>query len=81
MSGPTSEELARFVSALRYDALPADIVQCTKRILLDDLGSIIGGFSEPEVRALAIAWPPVVAGKRRPSWELASLASIRPGPR
>ncbi len=52
MVARTSERLAEFVTALRFADLPPEIVHTTRRIFLDDLGSIIGGFRESEVAHL-----------------------------
>ena len=49
---------------MRYDALPPAIVAATRRILLDDVGSILGGFREPEAAALAKAVAGNYAGGR-----------------
>jgi 2-methylcitrate dehydratase PrpD len=51
----TSDQLAAFVTALRYEDLPTPVVTTARRIFLDDLGSILGGFCEPEVAALGTA--------------------------
>ena len=51
----TSDQLAAFVTEVRYEALPPSILEAARRILLDDLGSILGGFREPEAAALAQA--------------------------
>jgi 2-methylcitrate dehydratase PrpD len=55
MVTPASEQLAEFVTSVRFEDLPWPIVQTTRRILLDDLGSMIGGFGEPEVSNLGRA--------------------------
>ncbi|HEY1719798.1 MAG TPA: MmgE/PrpD family protein [Magnetospirillaceae bacterium] len=53
MSGAISQRLGLFVSNLRFESLSADLVAVVCRILLDDIGSMIGGFREPEISNLA----------------------------
>jgi 2-methylcitrate dehydratase PrpD len=38
-----TRQLARWLADLRYDDLPKNVVDLTKRIILDDLGCMIGG--------------------------------------
>lgn len=46
------EDLVERVAALRVDDLPAAVRDSAARVLLDDLGSILGGAGEPEHAAL-----------------------------
>lgn len=59
----TSDQLAAFVTALRYEDLPSPVVITARRIVLDDLGSILGGFREPEAAALGKAVAGSAAGR------------------
>src|SRR5262245_40428662 len=46
-------QLARLAVAIRLDALPASTVAAAKLVLLDTLGAIVAGSTEPENGALA----------------------------
>lgn len=46
----TSETLAHFVEGATYEALPAEVVHESKRILLDSLGCAIAGVDDPKGR-------------------------------
>ncbi len=53
-----TRELARFASALRFDALPAEVVTYAKRALVDWTGATLAGASEPaaaKVRSVVAA--------------------------
>ena len=47
------DRLAAFVTATRFDALPASTVAATKLVLLDTLGAIVAGSAMPENGELA----------------------------
>ena len=50
--GPTvAEDAARWLVALRYDELPADVVARAKRVLLDTIGCALGAIDAEPVRA------------------------------
>lgn len=51
MKDNKTKELAAFVSALRFDDLPAPVVHQACRFLLDALGCAIGAFREDERKA------------------------------
>jgi 2-methylcitrate dehydratase PrpD len=52
-ASPTvSESLARWVSALAYERLPADVVRMARRCLLDTLGCALQGSTTPEAALL-----------------------------
>jgi len=53
----SGEALATWVSGLRYDELPADVVTHAVRIVGDTLGVALGGTVETEVRGAALAAP------------------------
>ena len=38
-----TEQLAGFVSGVRYDHLPAEVIAKTERAILDTLASLLGG--------------------------------------
>lgn len=46
------QRLARWACAVRFEDLPADVVERAKVVLMDDLGAILGGSLEPEVAAI-----------------------------
>jgi 2-methylcitrate dehydratase PrpD len=46
------ERLAGWACALRFEELPANVVERAKVVLMDDLGAILGGSLEPEVAAI-----------------------------
>ncbi len=56
-SAPTIvQQLSRYVSALRYEDLPQDVVRQAKRLIVDTVGCALGGFhSEPARIARDIA--------------------------
>jgi 2-methylcitrate dehydratase len=56
-SAPTIvQQLSRYITALRYEDLPADVVQQAKRLIVDTIGCALGGFdSEPARIARDIA--------------------------
>jgi len=41
-----TKDLARWVAGLRYNDLPSNVVDFTKRFLLDDLGCMLGGSTQ-----------------------------------
>ena len=43
---------AEFANAMRYEDIPAEVVERTRLVMLDCLGAIIAGHAEPEVRAV-----------------------------
>src|SRR5260221_6132 len=45
-----AEDMARWIVALRYEQLPANVVAATKRVLFDTLGCALGGVSAAPVR-------------------------------
>jgi len=52
-ASPTvSESLARWVAALEFDRLPADVVRMARRCLLDTLGCALQGSTTPEAALL-----------------------------
>jgi 2-methylcitrate dehydratase len=51
------EALADWVSRLRYEDLPAEVVSHAIRIITDTVGVALGGTAEPEVRGAALAAP------------------------
>jgi 2-methylcitrate dehydratase PrpD len=48
----TADGIAAWVTALRYDDLPATVVEVTKRAYLDTIGVILAGADEPVTRAV-----------------------------
>src|ERR1700674_43756 len=49
--GPTvAEDIARWLVALRYEELPADVIARAKRVLLDTLGCALGAIGAEPVR-------------------------------
>jgi 2-methylcitrate dehydratase PrpD len=51
------EALADWVSRLRYEDLPAEVVSHAIRIITDTVGVALGGTAEPEVSGAALAAP------------------------
>src|SRR3984893_10762182 len=50
--GPTvTQDIARWVVALRYEELPPDVIARAKRVLLDTLGCALGAIGAEPVRA------------------------------
>jgi 2-methylcitrate dehydratase len=50
--GPTvAQDIARWVVALRYEELPADVIARAKRVLLDTLGCALGAIGAEPVKA------------------------------
>jgi 2-methylcitrate dehydratase len=51
--GPTTvaEDIARWLVALRYEEVPADVIARAKRVLLDTLGCALGAIGAAPVRA------------------------------
>jgi len=45
MDKPVITQLAEFVDALRFEDLPNDVVEESKRIILDSIGCAIGGIT------------------------------------
>src|SRR6266850_2495368 len=45
-----AEDMARWIVALRYEQLPANVVAAAKRVLFDTLGCALGGVSAAPVR-------------------------------
>lgn len=66
-------EWARFAAATRFEALPAEVVERARLVLLDCIGVIAAGMQEPELRTLAARLAasagsgpvPVIGGSRR----------------
>jgi 2-methylcitrate dehydratase PrpD len=54
-SGPSPwlRRWGAFAASCRFADLPADVVDASKRVLLDSIGAIAAGMQEPECRALA----------------------------
>jgi 2-methylcitrate dehydratase PrpD len=40
-----TEQIAAFVAHTRYEDIPADVLQLSKRLILDTVGNAVGGFS------------------------------------
>lgn len=51
-AGAYLERLCEWAAAVRFDHLPAAVVERAKVVLMDDLGAILGGSVEPEVTAI-----------------------------
>src|ERR1700694_4436889 len=45
-----AEDMARWIVALRYEQLPANVVASAKRVLFDTLGCALGGINAAPVR-------------------------------
>ena len=45
-----SRTLAEWTTALRYEDLPAEVVECAKRFLYDSIGCAFGGYRAEDVR-------------------------------
>lgn len=63
---PIAAQLARFVIGLKYEALPKEIVDCTKALVLDQLACQIIGSTMPWVRP-AIELARMAAGAKSES--------------
>jgi len=49
---PSTAELCRFVADLRFEAIPPRVIQFTKGLLIDWLGSALAGKGAPQVEAI-----------------------------
>jgi 2-methylcitrate dehydratase len=47
-----SRQIARYVHALRYESLPPEVVECTKRFIYDSIGCAFGGYGTEDVRVM-----------------------------
>ncbi|NIV94100.1 MmgE/PrpD family protein [candidate division KSB1 bacterium] len=49
MMDPISRQISRFVVALKYEDLPADVIEKVKRFLYDSVGCAFGGYTTHDV--------------------------------
>ena len=47
-----TQVLSEYVSNLKFEKIPGDIVQFVKTAILDSVGNMLGAVKTPEVRAL-----------------------------
>lgn len=53
----TLDALLDWAASVTFDDLPVEAVAAAHEVVLDDLGAIVAGHREPEVRALLAGWP------------------------
>ncbi|MBK1789192.1 MmgE/PrpD family protein [Prauserella cavernicola] len=48
----TAQAMARFAATVDVDAVPAEVASTARRLLLDHLGTVLGGMAVPEARSV-----------------------------
>ena len=44
-----TEQIARFVANIRYEDIPAPVLNATRKIILDGIANVIAGSVQPEL--------------------------------
>lgn len=70
-----SEDLAKFATGFDFVQLPSDVVQFTKNMILDLVGNVLGGYTEPDPKRVINAIKSYDIGAGATIWGDGSMTS------